>query len=401
MNILDFDYQNYQSSIIEAFCHVYGEKYRDIISNKIKNTVVFPYYSIKGMKAYIHHLQSCKARSLISLFYQKLGIDNINKSSGRLLLTNDYPELYFTESRYRYNPLLAFDKKNPTPENILQKNKLELINYFLRQNDKQITLEDLSTFIESDEFKDIFQQIKQYRDVYDQVYLEYCEWKKSLAPYEDYIKREKEVRDNIYAKQKETWFFMIYPMLPDEIKDKIQGLGLEKQIEMLLGRKDITQISTLESFSSYHMRYLKNTDINIYRRLLDVVTGQKEYLENMGISFPFSKLSDCNTEEDIKRYLEFLEQDEVKKILPSQELIQFASEERMDLDEETKKDYISQRDDFQKVYEQFLHYPSVLKNALHLIEKNTICIMGEFGYYHNKGLVPYMLYTVMEGNEDV
>lgn len=84
MNILDFDYQNYQSSIIEAFCHVYGEKYRDIISNKIKNTVVFPYYSIKGMKAYIHHLQSCKARSLISLFYQKLGIDNINKSSGRL-----------------------------------------------------------------------------------------------------------------------------------------------------------------------------------------------------------------------------------------------------------------------------------------------------------------------------
>ena len=62
MNLLDIDFQSLKNPIIDAFSFVYGEKYRDYISKKIKNTNFIFYYNIDGMESYVDYLKRCKER---------------------------------------------------------------------------------------------------------------------------------------------------------------------------------------------------------------------------------------------------------------------------------------------------------------------------------------------------
>lgn len=76
MNILDIDINDSLPYIIDAFSEVYGEEYRDVITDRICNkTYFFMYNNVEGIDNYLYFLKSCKARELSIKFLDKIGID--------------------------------------------------------------------------------------------------------------------------------------------------------------------------------------------------------------------------------------------------------------------------------------------------------------------------------------
>ena len=57
MDNLSIDLKKVLPFVIEAFTFVYGEKYRDIISDKINNAIIIQHYNIESLKEYILYIE--------------------------------------------------------------------------------------------------------------------------------------------------------------------------------------------------------------------------------------------------------------------------------------------------------------------------------------------------------
>ena len=64
MDLLNLDLEQYRPLAIETFTHVYGEKYRDIIEDKINRAIVIKYIDIGGINNYIYKLKNIKSYHL-------------------------------------------------------------------------------------------------------------------------------------------------------------------------------------------------------------------------------------------------------------------------------------------------------------------------------------------------
>ena len=203
MNLLDIDSEIFKDPIIDAFSFVYGEKYRDYISKKIKNTNFIFYYNIDGMESYVDYLKRCKEREFALYFLDEIGVsscyDRNNYSQDfdsdtKQVLGSTISVYPFSKYRNRLAPLCAFDENNQEPEKVLQENRLKILNYLLQEKGKKISLDQLTSFMESNEYQEIYEKIVEYQNIYNDLLEKYYEWEKSLSPYLEFINKEKKSR---------------------------------------------------------------------------------------------------------------------------------------------------------------------------------------------------------------
>lgn len=404
MDRLDIDFNSLLPYVIDAFSSVYGEEYRSIISKKLNNALIIQYHDVEGLNDYVSYIKRCKAREFSIRFLEEIGIDvqeykkrnyteplesNLNKILGCLIDAN----FGFSKDADYWSPLRAFDTNNKTNPERLLSNKIKIVNYLLGNERKQITKENFESFAKTKEFSELLKKINDFNVVYEKLLFEYNNWANQFIPYEKYVEDEKKRKEGILQKKKNELFREIFDQLPSALKDSISNRSFERQISTILGDMDISAKSIIESFRYEQMEKLKSSEVDLFDKFW-IVCWQSTYLKLLGITIPNENMLNCDSEEDIINFLSFLSQDDIKKYIPSDELISYISSTREKKYEEALKEYYTTRNDFTDAMKLFDNNPDNIENNYHQIKNKSVCVQG--GTTNNNDFISIMFYTIRE-----
>ena len=364
MDKLNIDFKSLLPYVIDAFSSVYGDEYRSVISKKINNSLIVSYHDFEGLRDYVSYLKRCKSREFSIRFLDEIGIDvqahkkdnytePLDSKIRDILECLIDSSFGFSEDADYWAPLLAFDSNNKNNPKRLLANKIKIINYLLGNVQDIITEENFESFTETKKFLELLEKINEFKMIYKKLLSEYNDWAKQLAPYEKYIEDEKKRKEDILQKKKNELFREIFDQLPLTVKDSISSKTFEEQQKIILGYTDISSKSNIEAFRYEQMEKLKSPNIEHWDKFW-IVYWQSNYLEKLGITIPNEKMLECNSEEDITNYLTFLNQDDIKKYIPTEELISYISATREKKYEEALREYYTTRKDFTFIINRIL-----------------------------------------------
>lgn len=341
--LLNIDFEKLSPYIIDTFTKVYGDEYRDTISKKINNMHVFYYYNTDYLTEYIADIKMCKRREYSIRFLDRIGIDvkkyikaNYMESLGKEVeeILKYYISSSFKNIGNKFNPIHVYQINNPNDPEISLENKLLIINHLLGNNHEEITIENYESFKETKEYQVVLSKIKEINLVYNELLAEYKKWEERLKPYDEFIFSEQIRKLIILNDKKRTIFKDIYAKLPISVKDAISNLPLEKQITFIFGSSDIGSSTLIEAFSSKNMEKLKSKNISDYEKAL-ILSSQISYLKNFGVTI------DKKIINDYSKYIKFINEDKIKKYIPSSELVEFITLIRKNTYEYALREYYS------------------------------------------------------------
>ena len=404
MDKLNIDFKSLLPYVIDAFSSVYGEEYRSIISKKINNTLIISYHDFEGLSDYVSYLKRCKGRELSIRFLDEVGIDfQVQKKDNfsepfdskirdilECLIDSNFG---FDKDADYWSPLLAFNSNNKNNPKRLLTNKIKIINYLLGNAQDKITEENFESFTKTKEFLQLLEKINEFKTIYEKLLSEYKDWAKQLAPYEKYIEDEKKRKEDILQKKKNELFREIFDQLPLHVKDSISSKNFEEQQEIIFGSIDISSKSNIEAFRYEQMEKLKSPSVELSDKFW-IVFWQSNYFKKLGITIPNEKMLECNSEEDITNYLTFLNQDDIKKYIPTEELISYISATREKKYEEALREYYTTRKDFTDAMKLFANNQNNFEYIYEQIKNKRVCIAGQGGTNNNNEFISIMFYTI-------
>lgn len=405
MDNLSIDFKRLLPFAINAFTKVYGEEYHNIIFQRINNTIIIPYHDIEGLNDYISYIKRCKRREYAINFLNKIGVDVKKhiKDNYTQPLDDEIEKIleYYMDSSFfgfakdndYWVPLQAFKPNNDTYPKRLLKNKIKIINYLLDNNYEQITEENFDLFVETQEYNEILKKINELNLVYEQLLLEYRKWEEQLQPYEKFVESENKRKTEILKKKKIATFVDVYSRLPISVINAISGKSLEEKSNAIFGVLDIGSKSIIEYFSYDKIEKLKSKDIDLWDKSC-IVWRQSDYLKNIGVEIPNEQMLKCDSEEDINNYLIFLSQDNIRKYIPSDDLISYITSLRENNYEDALKEYYENRDDFLDAKREFGNNEGNLKYIYEQIKNKKVCIAGNGGTRDNNEFISIMFYTI-------
>lgn len=405
MDNLSIDFKKLLPFAVDAFTKVYGDEYRDIIFQRINNAVIIPYHDIEGLSDYISYIKRCKRREYAINFLDKIGVDVKKhiKDNYTQPLDDEIEkmlEYYMDSSLWGFSkdtdywvPLQAFKPNNDTYPKTLLKNKIKIINYLLDNNHEQITEENFDLFVGTEEYNEILKKINELNLVYEQLLLEYRKWEEQLQPYEEFVESENKRKSEILKKKKITTFMDIYSKLPIPVINAISGKSLEEKSTAIFGELDISSSSNIESFSFNNMEKLKSKDVDLWDKFL-IVLRQSCYLKNIGIEISNEQMLKCDSEEDVNNYLFFLSQDNIRKYIPSDDLISYITSLRKNNYEDALREYYVNRDDFLDAKREFGNNEGNLKYIYEQIKNKKVCIASQGGTRNNNEFISIMFYAI-------
>ena len=400
MDNLSIDLKKVLPFVIEAFTFVYGEKYRDIISDKINNAIIIQHYNIESLKEYILYIEESQKREYAVKFLEKIGVnvEKYKKANYTEELDNKIEkilEYYINDSDFGFSnktdyfvPLQAFKKDNNTNPKRLLLNKIKIINYLLNGEYELVTEKNFDLFTKTEKYQQILKKIDELNLVYEPLLSEYKKWEEKLKPYKDFIDYETERKKRILEKKKSLLFEDIYPKLPIPIKDAISNKTKDEKIATILGPANISSESIIELFDSNKIKQLKSEDADFLTKMV-IISRQLNYLKNT--------YGDTIDEKEINNSFLFLEEEDIKQYIPSDDLIHFVTLAREKRYEEALREYYTTRKDFLNLKGQGFD-----KDSLEYIYEN---MKGESVFVYGKGatrsdnkFVSIMFYTI--GSDD-
>ncbi len=402
---MDMDVKSLSSYAIEAFSHVYGEEYRSIISSKINKAINIFYLDLEGLDDYICYLKKCKAREFGIKFLDEIGIDvqkhkKSNYTESLDIEIEDMLKCYigpipvcFSESPDYWAPLQAFKSNNNTNPNILLENKLKIINYLFENKHNQITKENFNAFTETKEYTKLLRKIDQFNLVYERLLSEYNDWAIQLLPYEKCIEYEEKRKEIILQKKKDEMFDEIFFRLPSFLRESIASKTLKEQQNIILGFNDISKISFIEFFHHEQMKKLKSNDTKLSEKYV-IMFWQSYFLKNLGVTITDEKMLECDSEEDVTDYLNFLHQESIRKYIPSEELISYIQSVRERKYEEALREYFTTRQDFVDALKMFSNNPYNLKTIYDEIKNRKTCVLIGGAINDNNEFISIMFFTI-------
>lgn len=402
MNKLNIDFKGLLPYIVEAFTAVYGEEYRTIISQKVNKTLIISYHDVEGMEGYVRYLERCKKREYGIKFLEKIGIkvkyekDNFTRplpDGAQNILQHMIGGLTFGFSKNAddFSPLRAFDSNNRRTSEYLLENKIKLINYLLGDSE-EVTKDNFDDFIKTDDYSKLLEAINGYRKIYEELLKEYTTWTKNLLPYEKYIKQENERKNFILEQKKKELFEEIFDKLPLALKNALLNKKTEEQMNIIFGLGSIGKKSRLEYFQKENIEQLKSDDFILL--LMPIIWKHTDYFKDLGITIPDEFLH-CDSKEDINKYLEFFNQDNIKQYIPSEDVIKDITSLREMKYEEALREYYTTREDFINTMKIF--NKNNMEYLYRTFKNKVVCIVGN-GCVNDKGeFMPLMFYTVKDG----
>lgn len=402
MNLFNIDINKVLPNIIDAYSSVYGEEYSDIISKKINSAIVIQYYDLDGYEDYLSYIKRCKRREFAITFLNNIGFNfsdipfskQFDEDVSKILdifLGSEYTCFDSYLDKY-FSPICAFDPKNNVDSEKLLENKIKLINYLLSDKKLLITKDNYEYFTKTPEYSRVLKKIVFYYHIYIALQRKYQEFESLLIPYQEFINNEKEKQKIHFESKRSELFNIVFPLVSDDVKLTLKSLDLQEQIDILLGTRDLSLKTPLEYFSQNDMNKLYSNDVSIDEKYW-IIFFQSAYLKSLGISFDGDYIISRESEEYVKKYLEFLKTDSVKKCIPSQETIEIIENARDDKYNEALFEYYTERDDFKSNYSFFVDNATNKNFLFQQILSNDICIIECGGRNANNDFISLMFFT--------
>ena len=386
---LDIDFKSVMPHVIDALTHVYGEEYRSIITNRVNNTVIVYYKDFSHISSYIYHLKCCKKRELFIRFLDEVGYDvsKYKTNNYTKTLDDDLDEILdtllhklfcFDDDADKWVYIRAFDSNNKIDPERLLNNRLKVINYLLPKGHVEITKDNIDSFIETDEYKEMLNRVNLMNVSYKKIYDEYHEWEKQLDTLTKYVDGEKERKDKIFKAKKELLFKKIYNKLSPEFKDIIKDKPVDKQVDIVLGYGDIDGFLSLESFKEKVMKSLRSTEGD-FEKKRNAIWFQRMYINNLGIEANNFDFSYIENQSDLEKYLSRISEDDIRPYFPSRELVDSFMRLKKRYSNEAEEEYSKARQDIEDNKKLFIRDKSSSDFLYDHITKKSICVISAGG----------------------
>lgn len=394
MDKLNIDLKSILPHVIDAFTHVYGEEYIAIIQYKIINANIFQYYDLEGLNDYIRDIKEIKKQEMYTEFLKEIGINLENENSlatiddetKRQLEDIVGPFYAFKKEYERRIPLRAFLSNYRFELEDIVVDKIKVFNFLLGDSHETITEKNYNSFKETNEYQELLIKINEYNKLYDEFSEEYRDFEQKLLPYENFIEQERKRKESILKKKKEELFKEILPKLPQSICDDISNKSLDEQMSIILEPRDLAFTTKIEAFSSEKMAKLKDPQVSEFEK--ESIKGmQLKFLSQFEIYIPNEELIKYN----IDNYLNFLNNDVVKKYIPKEELVDYISAERPKRYEDAIKEYYTTRRDFVEIYKNFEENENNLEHIYEKLKNKIICVNSALG---NGTFISFMFYSI-------
>ena len=362
MNILKMDIEKIIPDVIEIYTEIFGTKYENIIKERINGAIYVLYKNVNGITSYYNFLKDCKKKELIIKFLKQSGED-----------TQAYEEKSYAE------PLDKHIEENI--KKYFNTNNIDTLFNFINTN---------QNFENIEEYKQILTNLGKNTDSYKQILVKYKSYLEQIDEYRKYIDEETERKNNISKNKQKELLQEIWGYLPDEIKEILDSKNittLEKS-KILFGNK--LNIKTyVEYFSEEDNEKLNDSNIDLETKK-EICFNRLKYFENMGID-----IKNINENNVYEKYLEYIQKEEIAKILPSNSLVSTIRKQRIQKNEEIENDYIYKSKDFIEIISA-LGATQNTKNRWLLIKKEeNICISPA---YSENEYIPVLSYTVRNGD---
>ena len=176
-------------AIIEAFVSFYGESERERITSKFNNMLIIGYSKPENIINILNTSNKEKSNELINEFLNKLTSDKEEQEKLK--------KLFFDDNSFEHSTLQPINKyinykKDP---NVSNYTKIQIVN-FLKQIYPEVTIDNLDELIKNKTFKNIDIIIP----LYEKMLIEYQEYKKETKPYEEYVKKCSDLKENLIKK---------------------------------------------------------------------------------------------------------------------------------------------------------------------------------------------------------
>ena len=396
MDILNIDIKSHVPDIIDAYTEVFGEEYRCIIQEKLKNIYYITYNNARGINGYAYFLEKSKRCELNIKFLKEIGVD-ISKYKKQDFINGIDDELNKIIKIY-IDGIKAFDtdidmtkidfnNKQPGALGWRLMTQLDFLNTLKNTRTEEITQDNYIKFYKSEEYKQLKVKIDEYIEKYKQVEAEYRKFLKQTEKYRKYAEDEENRKEKIERAKSFELFQEIRESLPKEVLQILNKVYIADTDKMkVIFENGIDVKSYIEYFSKEDEEKLNNPNI-VEPEKKRICYYRMKYFRKLG--FDVENISKY----DYNRYKQYVEKEEIKKVIPSIEEVENIQKCRENKYEECRRKYIYTKPEYKQAAANFGRKEFVYKE----IEKNTVGAtlgMNVFGVCK-----PILFFTVRKNEE--
>ena len=361
MDLLNLNLDKLKPYVIDAYTHVYGSEYHDIIEHKINNALYLTYIDIRGLEEYINNLLAYKKYKLSISFLEQIGYD---------------------VSKYKSLNLKELSRENN-------------LNEILKANFGRFEI-----IFEKDENIIILLEIKGYKDIYDKLKSEFILYKESFFRYYKFIEEDNNRKDIIFKEGMDYTYNELLSVIPLELKERLEKLSKEEVYKIFFDiswNSKLNYNSLVQSFDKEYMEELSSSENSLFMKAV-LASDQIEYLQIFNIEPPVfdigkDNLSCFHTEQDVSNYLNFLKSAEVRNLIPKQDLIDRIKKMCKENYSECEKKYYTKRLDFLNIINKIDSNQDLDNFLIDKIKNKRVCIsLG--GANSSNGYHSLMFYTI-------
>lgn len=338
----------YNYLIIEAYTNVYGEKYRDIITNRINSSMIYIYDDPIFIEDHIKFLRHCKRNMYRMQLLIKLGI-NV-KDEYKTNYVNSLPANYQNIIRILIGKNQFKDINNAPICNFTKnyniEEKIDIINLFLKE---KITVKNYDEFKKTIKYSQILYVVKKLTKLYQEQIKDYEEFKNSFKKELDIVKIYRENNNNLCHKKMIDVIKEIYPLLPINLQNRLNDKSDNELIKIIYSDNNVIETPIFCFFNEANMKLLeKLKDGSIKARTIR--SYQFDYLRKLDIQIPQVFVN--NLANNLEEYFEFLNKLE---IMPNKDNMKKMDEIGKRKALEYKKDMIMKNNSYVPIFEYILN----------------------------------------------
>ncbi len=403
MDLLNINLKSFLPDIIDAYKEIYGPKYYDIIEYKLNNSLLIYYNNYEELRQYIENLKTLKKEELMCKFLDKIGVD-IGKFQKKHQLDPLSTEALEIITNMVGNIWQCFENddtinirllnREEDKYSFIKKRKVDFINFLRGSNVATLTMDQFDNYIQTDEYKNLKKQVDYYNKVYDELSIEYKEWYKQYDNCLLYINQESERKDQMMRENGMKVISIMYKFMPPNIQKLLDTKSDDEKWKIFFTSlsSDFSGSGNINYFDQKHMDELTNPNIELIHKW-HIIECQVTYFESLGLSLPYELFSSCETEEDVKRYLNFLNREDMKNNIPTNNIIKIFKFLSSDLYNQTLFDYYTNSEYFKKYQSHFANIDDMKfkRQLASLFHDNKVCVFYE---PTNINEFTTMLYTI-------
>ena len=408
MNLINPDFKDIVNKAIDAYSHVYGEKYASIIRDRISNAIIIPFYDYKELDNYLNYLLKCKENEYTVEFLSDIheDVSSYRKDNYTCGLDKEVEDL---KSKYIYSmslssdglpvfsPISLFFSSEDWNNDELEDLQIQLVNHLLGNKHNVVTKENFEDFKKTKDYNDILNKLRYVLSVCNLYSNKLKHFDSTLDSYHQYIKDEEERESKIHFNYKIELYNKVKDLLPRSTIKLLKGKTDVEKAETIFGSGRFFDKTYIEYFSKECFDILLSSDNSRFLRS-SVAWKQAVYFEKLGVlsSDTRNKLLD-RSDGDIDNFIKFTESESFKQLIPSDDVINVITQERIKAEEKAKSFFQSTRTDYVNALSTFVNGVSFSKYMMDLMLSKQTCISTNNVSNHNTDFGSIIFYSLNSG----